>query len=100
VVANSVSAAMAALSTQSFSFALLDVNLGAENSLPVARQAKQKAIPFAFGTGYGEDLAMGEALAQVPVITKPYHRLSMLKLLTSLARNPPADAPATSRLVI
>jgi light-regulated signal transduction histidine kinase (bacteriophytochrome)/CheY-like chemotaxis protein len=81
VIANSVADALAVLATQAFSFALLDVSLGPENSLPVARYVKAHSIPFAFGTGYGEDLTMGDALADVPIITKPYHRISMLKAL-------------------
>jgi light-regulated signal transduction histidine kinase (bacteriophytochrome) len=84
VVANSVADALAILATRTFSFALLDVNLGSENSLPVARYAKAHSIPFVFGTGYGEDLSMGEALIDVPIITKPYHRISMLKALAKL----------------
>ena len=92
VVANSVADALAVLATQSFSFALLDVSLGPENSLPVARYAKAHSVPFAFGTGYGEDLTMGEALVDVPIITKPYHRVSMLKALDRLIV-PKAPAP-------
>ena len=84
VIANSVADALAVLATQAFSFALLDVSLGPENSLPVARYVKAQFIPFAFGTGYGEDLTMGDALADVPIITKPYHRISMLKALDKL----------------
>ena len=89
VIANSVADALAVLTTQPFSFALLDVSLGPENSLPVARYVKAHSIPFAFGTGYGEDLTMGDALADVPIITKPYHRVSMLKALDKLIIPPP-----------
>ena len=99
VVANSVADALAVLATQTFSFALLDVSLGPENSLPVARYVKAHAIPFAFGTGYGEDLTMGEALADVPIITKPYHRVSMLKALDRLIV-PIADASGTGSLAV
>jgi CheY-like chemotaxis protein len=93
VVANSVADALAVLAAQSFSFALLDVSLGLENSLPVARYVKANSVPFAFGTGYGEDLTMGDALANVPIITKPYHRVSMLKALNRLIV--PNDAAPT-----
>ena len=92
VVASSVADALAVLATQSFSFALLDVSLGSENSLPVARYTKAHSVPFAFGTGYGEDLSMGAALVDVPIITKPYHRVSMLKALDKLIV-PKAPAP-------
>jgi CheY-like chemotaxis protein len=92
VVANSVADALAILATRTFSFALLDVNLGSGNSLPVARFAKAHSIPFAFGTGYGEDVSMGETLQDAPIITKPYHRISMLKALDKLIV-PKASAP-------
>jgi light-regulated signal transduction histidine kinase (bacteriophytochrome) len=85
VVANSVADALAVLATQTFSFALLDVSLGQENSLPVARYVQAQAIPFAFGTGYGGDMSMGEALVDVPIVTKPYHRVSILRILDGLA---------------
>jgi light-regulated signal transduction histidine kinase (bacteriophytochrome)/CheY-like chemotaxis protein len=96
VIANSVADALTILSTQAFSFALLDVSLGPENSLPIARYVKAHSIPFAFGTGYGEDLTMGDALADVPIITKPYHRVSMLKALEKLIV-PNAVAPEHGR---
>jgi two-component sensor histidine kinase len=97
VVANSVADALAVLATRSFSFALLDVNLGSENSLPVARYAKAHSIPFVFGTGYGEDLSMGDALIDVPIITRPYHRISMLKALDKLIV-PSVNAPESGCL--
>lgn len=96
VVANSVADALTVLATQTFSFALLDVSLGSENSLPVARYVKAHSIPFAFGTGYGENLSMGAALVDVPIITKPYHRVSMLKALDKLIV-PDDDAPEHDR---
>jgi light-regulated signal transduction histidine kinase (bacteriophytochrome) len=98
-VANSVAEALAVLATQAFSFALLDVSLGAENCLPVARHVKTHAIPFIFGTGYGEDLSMGDALADVPIITKPYHRVSMLKALSRLVV-PGASGPETGSIAV
>ena len=92
MVASSVAASLTLLASQGFSFALLDVNLGPENSLPIRRYLKTHAIPFTFGTGYGEDLAMGELLSDVPIVTKPYHRLSMLKALARLVSTPSAHA--------
>ncbi|MEB0093031.1 HWE histidine kinase domain-containing protein [Pseudomonas sp. CCI4.2] len=54
------------------SFALLDFNLGSETSLPVALSLKQKKIPFAFATGYGNELRVPAELAGVAIIKKPY----------------------------
>ena len=54
VVTKSVADALAQMASKTFSFALLDVNLGPENSLPVARASRESNIPCLFGTGYGD----------------------------------------------
>ncbi|MCJ2103016.1 HWE histidine kinase domain-containing protein [Methylobacterium sp. E-046] len=52
--------------------ALLDVNLGSETSVAVARRLAELGIPFAFATGYGESFQVPPDLGDVPVIKKPY----------------------------
>jgi two-component sensor histidine kinase/CheY-like chemotaxis protein len=52
--------------------AVLDVNLGGETSVPVARRLAELGIPYAFATGYGESFKIPPDLAAVPVIKKPY----------------------------
>lgn len=52
--------------------ALLDVNLGTETSMPVARRLAELGIPFAFATGYGESFEVPAEIGDVPVIKKPY----------------------------
>lgn len=95
VVAKSVAEALAALERLKFTFALLDINLGAENSLPIARQLQAIGVPFAFGTGYSKGLALGEQFARVPVVPKPYHRSRMIEALTRLADSKqPGEAAA------
>lgn len=54
-------------------FALLDINLGHENSFPIAAKLQELAIPFAFATGYGEQLDMPAELRDVPIAQKPYN---------------------------
>ncbi|MBA2587866.1 MAG: hybrid sensor histidine kinase/response regulator, partial [Alphaproteobacteria bacterium] len=72
VVAASVARALGALERGGLDFALLDLNLGAETSLPVADMLVQKKIAFAFATGYGEDSGLDQRYAGVPVLKKPY----------------------------
>lgn len=84
VLAKSVPEALIALEKLKFTFALLDINLGAENSLPIARQLQASGVPFAFGTGYSRGMAMGELFAQVPIVPKPYHRAKMIAALMRL----------------
>ena len=52
--------------------ALLDVNLGSETSIPVARRLAELGIPYAFATGYGESFRIPAELEAVPVMKKPY----------------------------
>lgn len=52
--------------------AVLDVNLGAETSEPVARRLSEIGIPFAFATGYGETSKHAERHPQAPILQKPF----------------------------
>ena len=70
--AASVTPALKAIERATPSFALLDLNLGSENSIPVAMRLKELGVPFVFATGYGERAPIPEALAAAPVIQKPY----------------------------
>ena len=53
--------------------AVLDYNLGAENSESIAEALKNRGIPFLFATGYGSGLDAAR-YAKVPIVTKPYGR--------------------------
>jgi len=72
VTAATVERALNALAKGGIGFALLDLNLGAENSLAVADKLKEMGVPFAFGTGYGEGAKLGENYPGVLVLSKPY----------------------------
>jgi DNA-binding LytR/AlgR family response regulator len=52
--------------------ALLDVNLGHEDSMPIADQLKELGVPFIFATGYGEQLQLPERHREIRVLQKPY----------------------------
>ena len=70
--AASVGEALRAIERAAPSFAMLDLNLGAENSLAVGEALHTLGVPFIFATGYGERAPIPDALADVPVIQKPY----------------------------
>ncbi len=53
-------------------FALLDFNLGIETSLAIADALMTRGIPFAFATGYGDQIDLPERLRHIPVVRKPY----------------------------
>ena len=83
-IAKSVAEAFALLAERRHGFAMLDINLGPENSFPVAQALRDRGIPFVFGTGYGEVHGLDKTLADVPVITKPYHPERLMGVLTRL----------------
>jgi DNA-binding LytR/AlgR family response regulator len=72
--AASVTEALNAIGRQQPSFALLDLNLGNENSIAVGNRLVELGIPFIFATGYSERAAIPSELDKVPVIQKPYTR--------------------------
>jgi len=70
--AASVGQAISAIGRSRPDFALLDLNLGSENSIPVAGRLRELGVPFIFATGYGERAPIPDELAAAPVIQKPY----------------------------
>jgi CheY-like chemotaxis protein len=72
--AASVGEAMKAIERATPAFAMLDLNLGSENSIPVGRKLTDLKVPYIFATGYGERAPIPSELGHVPVIQKPYTR--------------------------
>ena len=83
-IAKSVGEAVELIGQRSYSFALLDVKLGMENSLPVARALLPTGTQLVFGTGYGEAHSLDATLASVPIVSKPYHPKSLARVLSRL----------------
>lgn len=65
--------------------ALLDVDLGFETSFDVAAQLRERGIPFAFVTGYGDNLAVPPAFVGTPRLLKPHSEESLREILQRLA---------------
>jgi len=70
-VASTVNQALKILDTQAISFAILDINLGGEQSFPVADALDARGIPYIFMTGYGV-AGVPERLRHHYVLQKPY----------------------------
>lgn len=66
--------------------AILDVNLGAETSIPVAQRLLSLSIPFIFATGYGDGGMLPEGLGHVPVVRKPYEIGALLAAMVETRR--------------
>jgi light-regulated signal transduction histidine kinase (bacteriophytochrome) len=84
--AASVNQALKSIERTRPSFALLDLNLGNENSISVGQKLQELKIPFIFATGYGERAPIPDELASAPVIQKPYTRELVENALGKLKR--------------
>ena len=82
-MAASVSEAVAAMTAETFQFALLDFNLGSETSVGVADILAERGVPFAFATGY-DGAIQDRGHANAPVLGKPYGRKQLVPLLLGL----------------
>jgi two-component sensor histidine kinase len=70
--ASSVRDALRLIQIKAPDFAVLDMNLGNETSLPVATCLLKLGVPFVFATGYGEDLGIPADMVDVPILKKPF----------------------------
>lgn len=68
---SSVLQAFTLLAIENFDLAILDVNLGKENSYPIADLLIARGIPFAFSTGYLNHGARTDLNSHL-VLRKPY----------------------------
>lgn len=69
--AGSVAKALAMIAERAPEFALLDVGLVREKSFAVAERLQALKIPFIFVTGYGAEIRLPAAFAQIPRLPKP-----------------------------
>ena len=67
----SVSAALKWLSDNKADFALLDVNLGSEQSLPIAYELAKRGVPFILATGYGASEELVNIYPPCEIVQKP-----------------------------
>lgn len=69
--AGSVARALEMIADRAPDFALLDVGLVREKSFAIAERLDALEIPFAFVTGYGDDVRLPSAFAKTPRLPKP-----------------------------
>lgn len=81
VVAPDVRSALAELDRHVFDVALLDVDLGAETSGPIAEALEQRGVAFVFSSGYDEDARIKERFPAAPMLSKPYSADSLKSVL-------------------
>ncbi len=67
-----VEGALKIIADHDISFALLDVNLGDQNSLPVAEVLADRGIPFILATGYGDAQSITANFPPTEIVNKPF----------------------------
>ncbi len=77
----SVADALRKLSTFTPDVAVLDINLGEDNSLPIAEELSKRGIPMVFATGYSGIATIPAALARMPIIHKPYDTDTLIQAI-------------------
>lgn len=78
-LSSSVEDALGVLAETDISFAVLDVNLGAQTSLPVAEKLQELQIPFVLATGYGDVETILSEYPPAPIVRKPFTSESLLR---------------------
>ena len=63
--------------------AVLDVNLGGQPIFPLADLLRERGLPFAFATGYG-DAGVRDVDRQAPVLQKPFREGDLARVLGEL----------------
>lgn len=76
--------------------AFLDINLGCETSLPIARELKGLRIPFVFITGYSDPAAVLEDLSGVHRIQKPHSVAALRNAISVCLRKSQSEMKASA----
>jgi len=76
--------AIAAVETDRLDLAILDINLGDHDSVPIANRLSDLGVPFVFATGYGEQSQLPDNHKAKPVVQKPYTLASLSRRLGEL----------------
>lgn len=85
--ARDVASGLALVESEDLEFALLDLNLGAEFSTPIADRLTQRGVPFCFLSGYSRS-HFPPQFASVPAIAKPCTPSDVEKAIAAAAKNP------------
>ena len=86
-VESTVAAALDALAKSPPALAILDYNLGKENSEPVAEKLRELGVPFWLATGYGEMENRLAELGASGLLTKPYGKDELVEVLTQAGQD-------------
>lgn len=79
-----VSGAIGILDKERVDVALLDVNLGKEDSFGIADRLMKDGIPFAFLTGYDAESVLPERFKGLACLSKPFSDEATIQTITRL----------------
>jgi CheY-like chemotaxis protein len=78
-----VSDALAIANSKLLHGAVLDINLGNEDTYIIASHLRQNAVPFMFATGYGGEGVRADFLSEL-TLSKPFSEVELVKALDKL----------------
>ncbi len=78
--------AMESVSELELDCAVLDVNLGDQSVFPLADLLRERGLPYAFATGYG-DAGLRPVDKGAPVLQKPFREADLARVLVDLKQN-------------
>ena len=82
--ANSVKKALTLIDENTINAAILDVNLGHEDSIPIAKKLEESSIPFLFITGYESVSADKTSFPDKKLLRKPILLPDIKNAITTL----------------
>ncbi len=82
-----VSEALAVVDRHALAIAILDVRLGRELVTPVARRLAERGIPFVFYTGQVDIVSLQAEWPGYPIIQKPAHPNTIVRVLGNQLRH-------------
>ncbi len=83
-VAASPAQALELISSIEIDAAVLDVNLGGQDSFAIAAQLAERRLPFIFASGY-DGSRLPPELAGTPIVQKPYRSSELASALNTLS---------------
>ena len=90
---HAIDTALAAVTSQSFDAAIIDINIGYQQSYPVADVLVTRQLPFAFATGDSPD-SIEERFTGCSTLAKPYDFDTFQRVVDNLLARPGAKRPA------
>ncbi len=92
-VESTVDGALKAIEARLPDLAIVDYNLGQENSVPVAQALRERGVRFVLATGYSEGVANFEELGASDLLRKPYGLDEIRGVLTAAVAPSEAAIP-------